>query len=153
MMVSGQLHAVAALFLDTHWIRGWVWTVKAKIQAPAGKWIPVAEVGSVAEDYGSPLRTYSLESPRGHRLPSPRFFVVFLSFWREIRKRPLGSTPLRVHHSLVTVPHHAIQGGSWLVDITTDDDFPGLCDQNSSYTRVRFWKVTELWPLETQNRW
>ena len=37
------------------------------------------------------------------------------------------------------------QGVSRLVDITTGSDFLGLCDQKSSYTRVRFWTVTELW--------
>jgi len=38
-----------------------------------------------------------------------------------------------------------IQGVSQLVDITDGGDFLGLCDQKSSYKRVRFWTVTELW--------
>ena len=31
------------------------------------------------------------------------------------------------------------------MDITAGGDFLGLCDQRSSYKRVRFWMVTELW--------
>jgi len=31
------------------------------------------------------------------------------------------------------------------VDITAGGDFLGLCDQKSSYKRVRFWMVMELW--------
>jgi len=38
-----------------------------------------------------------------------------------------------------------IQGVSRLVDVTAGGDFLGLCDQKSSYKRVRFWIVTGLW--------
>jgi len=45
-----------------------------------------------------------------------------------------------------------MQGVSRLVNITAGGDFPGDCDQNSSYkTCVWFWTVTELWSLETKN--
>ena len=51
---------------------------------------------------------YCFESLKGHRLPSPKFSVVFLSYCREIRKLVLGSTLLSLHHSLVTLPFDAI---------------------------------------------
>ena len=37
-----------------------------------------------------------------------------------------------------------IQGVSRLKGITAGGDFLGLCDEKSSYKRVRFWTVMEL---------
>ena len=37
---------------------------------------------------------------------------------------------------IYTSPSRAIQGVSRLVDITAGGDFPGLCDQKSSYKHV-----------------
>ena len=58
----------------------------------------------------------------------------------------LRHVPVNNHRRTgVTQTSATIQGVSRLEDIIAAGDFLGLSEQKSSYKRVRFWTVTELW--------